>query len=137
MKYLLLPFAALLCSCSTFRKVQENIDYVSPASYLVAIQVLDKAVSGDDAVDKAEIIKSITDKVLTYTPDHKPTKEEFTDLIISSAPDKPHWVLVAGLIGQVYERYTTNIKEDDVTAVLVVIKAIAQGLNDAAEVYIK
>lgn len=136
MKILLIAPICLLFSCSTFKRVSDNVDYVTPAAYLIASQVFERAVDDEDRVDKAILIDNVTDKLKAYVPDHKPTREEFLELIAGVLPQKPHWQSMSFLIADIYVKYSANIKEEDVESVAKVILAISEGLNQASNVYI-
>ena len=137
---LLAAIAILFSSCATYRKgvgaAEDNLMFISPAVSLVASVVFEKAVSQEDRSEKALIIKKLALKIAEVEFTAKPTKEIVVELVKAQLPDKAHWSSLALAVGNVYEKYTKDVLDSDVTSALAVIQEIAAGLDASASNYL-
>lgn len=141
MKFLLVAITSLFfCSCATYRKgvgaAEDNLMFISPAVSLVTSVVFEKAVSQEDRSEKALIIKKLALKIAEVEFTAKPTKEMVVELVKTQLPDKAHWSSLALAVGNVYEKYTKDVLDSDVTSALAVIQEIAAGLDASASNYL-
>ncbi len=137
---LLAATAILFSSCATYRKgvgaAEDNLMFISPAVSLATSFVFEKGVSTDDRAEKALIIKKLALKIAEVELAAKPTKAEIVTLVSAQLPDKAHWDSLALAVGNVYEKYTKNVLNTDVTSAINVIQEIAAGLDASASNYL-
>jgi hypothetical protein len=141
MKFLLVAITSLFfCSCATYRKgvgaAEDNLMFISPAVSLATSIVFEKGISTDDRAEKALIIKKLALKIAEVEFTAKPTKGEIVTLVSDQLPDKPHWASLSLAVANVYEKYTRNLLDSDVTSALAVIQEIAAGLDASASNYL-
>lgn len=136
-----LALALIFTSCSTFRKVVDNIAdneaLVGPTVSLITSVVFEKAVSDEDKAEKAAIVSKVAEKLNEIELTAKPTRAEFETLLSSSLPSKSHWTILVVTLGSYYEKATVKLSDSDVTGSLALIKQIAAGMSVASARYLE
>lgn len=115
------------------------VNFIEPTVYFAANRVLDKSTSAEDLTEKATIIYTLSQAVLTTLETGSPTPNQLEEIMLNLLPDKPHWAELAEDITEVYVAFYAQelTEEQSKNLYVVAIKDIAKGLIRATKPYIK
>ncbi len=118
-----------LSGCASFQW-QEGIPYLKPASELIASAVLQKAVSPEDRIAKANEIYAAAKAVRTLSGGEI-TKDAVEDVLKIWLPEKAHWSDFSTSASSLYAGYYAQLKGDP-KAMAEAVEQMAQGFENVA-----
>ncbi len=116
--------------------VDDFLPFVRPASAAAGSLVLQLAVSSEDRVEKANIIKKISDAVALLAANKALSPEIVKAAIVSVAPDKAQWTNLATTISALYATAATRYIKGDIAKGAQVLEQICLGFGDSADPYL-
>lgn len=138
-KLFLIPLAYLLIGgCSTTTDITGNINkaepYIRPASALACSGVLLLATNGQDRIDIAADIYTVSTVIYSLSGGQVPTPEQLQNAISVATPKSSEWATLATTLSGIYAGVFPEIKGDPKLA-LKILSDIAGGAQDSASAY--
>lgn len=132
LSFILATFVLPFGCASLWQGVAVSTAFLRGAGNTLGTIVLQKAVSADDRVDKANMVYAAAHALRTLV---NPTEEEVKKVLLQWLPDKAHWEILADGVARYWSRFEESWRGDARTATNA-LEQLALGFEDAANAII-